>query len=253
MDHTRHTGRIALVTGAGSGIGRATVILMAQGGATIIACDLNPNALNETLAASSGLVGSIELAEMDVTKQTDVDRVVSDVLARHGRIDMLANVAGIMDGFLPAHEVDDETWRRVMDVNHSGSLHTARTILPGMLERGSGVIINVASEAGLRGGLAGAAYTSSKHAVVGLTKSIAWSYAGKGIRCNAVCPGGVDTNISLASRSELGSERTQAIANLAIGTANPTQIATVISWLCSSEADQVNGAIMPVDGGWSAG
>jgi NAD(P)-dependent dehydrogenase (short-subunit alcohol dehydrogenase family) len=253
MDSPRHAGKIALVTGAGSGIGRATAMTLALGGATVIACDMNESALKETMAAASSHAALIEAMEMDVTKQADVDRVVLDVQSRHGGIDVLVNVAGIMDGFLPAHEVDDATWCRVMDVNHHGSLRTARAVLPQMLERGSGVIVNVASEAGLRGGLAGAAYTSSKHAVVGLTKSIAWSYAGKGIRCNAVCPGGVETNISLASRSEFGLERNRLVSSLAIGKAQPAQIAAAIAWLSSSEADQINGAIVPIDGGWSAG
>lgn len=146
---------------------------MFRAGATVIACDINNEALYGTLAEASEGGSTIESSELDVTKQRHVDRVVADIRRRHGRIDILANAAGIMDGFLPAHEVDDATWSRVIDVNVTGSLRTARAVLPGMLENASGVIVNVASEAGLRGGLAGAAYTSSKHAVVGLTKSIA--------------------------------------------------------------------------------
>lgn len=253
MDEQRHTGRIALVTGAGSGIGRATAIALLRAGGVVIACDVNAQGLNETLAEVPESGGRIEAAHIDVTKQADVDHIVADVLKRHGRIDILANVAGIMDGFLPAAEVDDATWSRVMDVNVTGFLRTSRAVLPGMLDKKSGAIVNVASVAGLRGGPAGVAYTASKHAVVGLTKSIAWSYGREGIRCNAVCPGAVDTPISLESRSELGSERSQAVANLVMSVAQPEQIAAAISWLSSPEADNLNGAIIPVDGGWSAG
>jgi NAD(P)-dependent dehydrogenase (short-subunit alcohol dehydrogenase family) len=253
MDQTRHTGKISLVTGAGSGIGRATVFALARAGAVIIAGDINADAVNETLAEASESGAKLEAAHLDVTNQADVDRVVADALRRHGRIDILANVAGILDGFLPAAEVDDATWSRVMDVNVTGFLRTARAVLPSMLEHQSGAIVNVASEAGLRGGLAGVAYTASKHAVVGLTKSIAWHYGRQGVRCNAVCPGSVATNISLTSRSELGSERNGAVGSLSPGRAQPEQIAAAISWLGSSEADNLNGAIVPVDCGWAAG
>lgn len=170
-------------------------------------------------------------------------------------MDILANVAGIMDWFLPAHEVDDATWAHVMDVNVTGLMRLSRRVLPQMMQQRSGAIANVASVGGFRGGAAGVAYTTSKHAVIGLTRSTAWTYQTEGIRCNAVCPGGVVTNIGTTAvpRSEWGMRRLQKIHALGERMAEPDEIATLLSWLCSSEASNVNGAIVAADGGWTAG
>ena len=195
MDNQRHQGRVAVVTGAGSGIGRAVAARLAAEGAAVVGCDVNQAGLEETLGAVREGGNDATMVTADVTSQDQVDRLVDDAVGRHGRVDLLANVAGIMDWFLPAHEVDDETWFRVMAVNVNGPMMLCRKVLPGMLERGGGAIVNVASVAGLRGGGAGIAYTTSKHALVGMTRSIAWTYRADGIRCNAICPGGVETNI----------------------------------------------------------
>jgi NAD(P)-dependent dehydrogenase (short-subunit alcohol dehydrogenase family) len=183
------------------------------------------------------------LVPVDVTSQDQVDRLVDDAVGRHGRVDLLANVAGIMDWFLPAHEVDDETWFRVMAVNVNGPMMVCRKVLPGMLERGAGAIVNVASVAGLRGGGAG------------MTRSIAWTYRGDGIRCNAICPGGVQTNIGTTAvpRSQFAFERLGKSLALAEKAADPDEIAALASWLASDEASNVNGAIVTADGGWTAG
>ena len=137
----------------------------------------------------------------DVSAQEGVDKILSVAGAR---VDVLANVAGIMDGFLPAHEVDDQTWDHVLAVNLTGPLRLTRAVLPSMMAAGKGAIVNVASEAALRGSAAGVAYTASKHGLVGLTRSTAVLYAESGVRCNAVCPGAVATNIEAASRSDFG-------------------------------------------------
>ena len=191
----------------------------------------------------------------DISTQPDVDALVVATTSAHGRVDIVANVAGIMDWFLPAHEVDDETWRRVMAVNLDGPMMLTRAALPGMMERKSGAIVNVASVGGLRGGAAGAAYTASKHALVGLTRNVAWTYAEDGIRCNVVCPGGVTTNIRTTAtpRSEWGLGRLARIHASGTPSAAPDEIATLISWLSSDEASNVNGAVVTDDGGWMAG
>jgi NAD(P)-dependent dehydrogenase (short-subunit alcohol dehydrogenase family) len=255
MDTGRHQGRVAFVTGAASGIGRATVLRLAGEGATVVGIDLNEEALADVHAVASEAGTPVSLTTGDVTRQADIDRLVGDALAEHGHIDLLANVAGIMDWFLPAHEVDDETWERVMAVNTTGPLKLCRAVLPSMRERGGGSIVNVGSAASTRGGSAGVTYTASKHALLGITRSIAWVYAPENIRCNIVLPGGVETNIGATAmpRGEFGIGRLAPIHGTALRMAQPDEIATVVSWLGSDEAANVNGAIVNADGGWAAG
>ncbi|MCC6618812.1 MAG: SDR family NAD(P)-dependent oxidoreductase [Chloroflexi bacterium] len=255
MDETRHAGRVAIVTGAGYGIGRATASRLAREGAVVIGCDVSDEGIASAREEFEAAGLSVALEQADVTDQVAVDRLVQGVLERHGRIDILANVAGIMDWFLPAHEVDDATWNRVLDVNLAGPMRLTRAALPSMMEQKSGSIVNVGSVGGLRGGAAGAAYTASKHALVGYTRSVAWTYHADGVRCNVVCPGGVETNIGTTAqpRSQWGMAQLGPIHASATGMAKPDEIATLISWLASGEASNVNGAVVVADGGWSAG
>lgn len=250
MDTSRHAGRIAVVTGAGSGIGRATALRLAGEGARVIGCDVVEPALGETRAAleQAGLPAA-ELVTADVTRQEDVDRVVA---AAGGRVDVLANVAGVMDHFLPLAELDDETWDRVMGVNVTGVMRLSRAVLSLMLDAGGGAIVTVASKASLGAGAAGVAYTTSKHAVIGLVKSIAYFYGPKGIRSTAVLPGPVETNIGATAAPKVAwaMERAQLSMATMAPAAQPDEIAAVVSWLASDEASNVNGAIVSVDGGW---
>jgi len=130
-----------------------------------------------------------------------------------------------------------------------------RAVLPGMMERGRGAIVNIASVGGLKGGISGVAYGVSKHGVIGLTRSTAWTYRNAGIRCNAVCPGGVETNIGATSapRSPWAFEQYQPVLATAGRMANPDEIAALVSWLASDEASNVSGAIITADNGWTAG
>jgi NAD(P)-dependent dehydrogenase (short-subunit alcohol dehydrogenase family) len=180
----RFAGKTAIVTGAGSGIGRATAVRLAQEGARVIAAELSESRLQD-LQAEFPELDLIPVAG-DISREDDVQAVVA---AANGRVDALANVAGIMDAFLPPAEVDDATWQRVFDVNLHAVMRLTRAVLPLMIEAGHGSIINVSSEASLRASASGAAYTASKHAVNGYTKSVAVFYKGNGIRCNAVAPG----------------------------------------------------------------
>jgi NAD(P)-dependent dehydrogenase (short-subunit alcohol dehydrogenase family) len=252
MDITRHAHRIAVVTGAGSGIGRATVLRLAQEGAAVIGCDIDSAGLDRTreLLADAGATAELDVA--DITDQGDIDRLVA---AAGPRIDILANVAGIMDHFLPLGEVDDATWNRVLDVNLTGVMRLSRAVLPVMERGGGGAIVTVASKASVGAGVAGVAYASSKHAVIGLVQSIAYYYAPRGIRSNAVLPGAVETGIgaSAAPLVPWAMERAQlAMATMPPVVAQPDAIATVISWLANDEASNVNGALVSADGGWSA-
>ncbi|MCA9889077.1 MAG: SDR family oxidoreductase, partial [Anaerolineae bacterium] len=169
-----------------------------------------------------------------------------------GTIDIVVNNAGIMDDFVPLADLEDSLWERVMGVNLDGPMYIIRKALQTMLEKGSGSIVNVASVGGLFGGRSGVSYTASKHAVIGLTRSVAYHYAKKGIRCNAVCPGGVATNIEIKQPNPLGYERLQTTFPTVTRQADAKELANAILFLASDEASFVNGDIMVVDGGWTS-
>ncbi|MGN6326035.1 SDR family NAD(P)-dependent oxidoreductase [Pseudolysinimonas sp.] len=254
MDLTQHrfSGWTVVVTGAGSGIGHATARRLLMEGARVVAVDLLP----ERLAALADEVGDALASGDLVTVAGDVSveaTVAQAVEAAGDRIDGLANIAGIMDGFLPAAELDDATWERVLAVNLTAMMRFTRAALGPMLRAGKGAIVNVSSEAGMRASAAGTAYTTSKHAVNGFTRSTAFFYTPKGIRCNAVAPGAVATNIEAPFRSEWAQQRLGPFMQATIpGVAQPDQLAAAITWLLSDDASDVSGAILPVDGGWAA-
>lgn len=241
----RFDGKTVIVTGAGSGIGRAVAARVAAEGGMVVAVDISQERLD---AAVAEMPGAVAVAG-DITSE---DAIATIVAAAGGRVDGLANVAGIMDDMTPLHEVSDAVWSRVMAVNVEGTFRLTRAVLPLMLAAGGGSIVNVTSEAGLRGSAAGLAYTTSKHAVVGLTKSTSFMYAGKNIRVNAVAPGPVATGIEASFASELGQERVGLAMTLLPPIAEAAQLAASITWLLSDDATNVTGVILPSDGGWSA-
>lgn len=243
----RFAGKTVVVTGAGSGIGRATASRIAREGGRVVAVDVSQERLDEFAAELSG--SDVVIVVADITDDTGVTRIVE---AAGGDIHGLANVAGIMDKMQPVHEIDPGLWERVFAVNVTGSFKLMKAVVPGMLERGAGAIVNVASEAGLRGSAAGTAYTASKHAVVGLTKSSAFLYGASGLRINAVAPGAVMTNIESSFASELAAARIQRGMALIPSIAIPAQLAASIAFLLSDDATNINGVVLPSDGGWSA-
>jgi NAD(P)-dependent dehydrogenase (short-subunit alcohol dehydrogenase family) len=244
----RFAGKTAIVTGAGSGIGKATALRLATEGARIVASDIS----SERLTALKD--ENPELGIVTVTGDVSQEETIAAVLdAAGGRVDALANIAGIMDGFLPAAEVDDATWDRVFLVNVTAIMRLTRAVLPLMVEAGSGSIVNVSSEAGLRGSAAGAAYTASKHAVIGLTKSTSVFYAPNGVRTNAVAPGGVITNVDGTFKSRLAGERLGPLMQANVPpVAHPEQLAAAITWLLSDDSANITGVVLASDGGWSA-
>lgn len=244
----RFSGRTVIVTAAGAGIGRATVEQFLTEGARVVAGEIVPERLDDLAAAHPGADLVPVLA--DVAGQEGVDALIA---AADGRVDVLANVAGIMDGFLPAAEIDDRTWDRVLAVNVTSVMRLMRAVLPGMIEAGRGAIVNVSSEAALRGGAAGLAYTASKHAVTGMTTQTAFAYGRMGIRVNAVAPGAVQTSIEADMRSaHMGARIGPVLGALVGGAARPAELAEAIVWIASDDASNVNGTTLVCDGGWSA-
>ena len=243
----RFDGRTIVVTGAASGIGRATASRLGGVGGRVVAVDISAERLEEF--AASAPEGQVVAVAADVTKQDDIDRVVA---AAGGRIDGLANVAGVNDDFSPLAETSDAIWDRVIGINLTGVFKLTRAVLPGMVEAGRGSVVNVASEAGIRGNASGNAYTVSKHGVVGLTRSAAFMYGPQGIRVNAVAPGGVATGIPFPPHvSEAGQARLTPFQQQIPTIATAEQLAASITFLLSDDGVNINGAVLPSDGGWS--
>ena len=243
----RFEGRTVIVTGAASGIGRPTASRIAREGGRVIAVDISGDRLDQF----GSLLPDTDVLTVagNIIDQEDIDRIVA---AAESRIDGLANVAGVNDDFSPVHETSDAMWDRVIGINLTGAFKLMRAALPMMLTAGRGSIVNVSSEAGLRGNASGTAYTVSKHAVIGLTRSAAFMYGPQGIRVNAVAPGGVATGIPMpATPSEFGSGRLAAFLNLIPPVATAEQLAASITFLLSDDGNNINGAILPSDGGWS--
>ncbi|KAA9105039.1 SDR family NAD(P)-dependent oxidoreductase [Microbacterium rhizomatis] len=247
IDQGRFTGKTIIVTGAGSGIGRATASRIAREGGRVIAVDVSQERLDEFVAAHAG--ADIVSLTADITDDAGVARIIE---AAGATIDGLANIAGIMDDMTPVGDVSDAVWDRVFRVNVTGTMKLMRAAIPAMLAQGGGSIVNTASEAALRGSAAGAAYTASKHAVAGLTKSSAFMYGPSGIRVNAVAPGPTITNIQASFASPLGAERVQTAMAVMPDPVEADALAASITFLLSDDGVNVNGVILASDGGWSA-
>lgn len=245
--------KVAVITGAGSGIGLAIARRFVAEGAKVVALDWHADAI---AAAVSDIGGAIIGMTGDVSKEADCVAMIDRAAAEFGRVDILVNNAGVMDLFQSVADVDNATWRRCMAVNVDGPMYAMRRAVPLMLELGGGSIVNIASVAATGGGAAGAAYTASKHALIGLTKSTAFQYAKLGLRCNALAVGGVSTNIMDSveghALDQAGLGRLGAYQASNPGMLEPADIANAVLFLASDEARHLNGAVLPVDMGWSA-
>ena len=263
MSGRRQEGSTAIVTGAGSGLGRAVARQLADEGARVVGVDVNRTGLMDTMDALA-MPGLAVVA--DVSVPAEVNRIVATATGADGdgggdggnggggRIDVLVNNAAVLDRLLPVIECDDDTWARVLGINLSGPFLLCRAVLPLMVARGRGAIVNLSSVAGIRGGRGGAAYTVSKHGVIGLTRAVAAEYGEDGVRCNAVCPGGISTGIG---RGETRSEHGMAMLERTIPkgwghVAEPEELADIVCFLASADARNVNGAVVVGDGGWTS-
>jgi NAD(P)-dependent dehydrogenase (short-subunit alcohol dehydrogenase family) len=246
--------KVTIITGAGSGMGRAMALLFAKEGAKVVVSDINLENLNKVVTEIT-LDGGIATAVMaNVAKEQDIQNIIDTAIDTYGTLDILVNNAGIMDNFVPAAEVTDELWERVFAINITGPMRATRKALPIFIKKGSGIIINIASAGGLLGSRAGVSYTASKHAVIGLTKNVGFQYAKLGIRCNAIAPGAVNTNIgkTIYNPSQFGMERAMAGMNLNPRVGEPEEIAKVALFLACDDSSFINGTVITADSGWTA-
>lgn len=247
-------GKVAVVTGAASGMGKAIAELFAKEGAKVVVADLNEEGANKVVEGIVAQGGVAKALKVNVAMLEDVENMIDTAVKEYGTLDILVNNAGIMDGFEPVGDITDEKWDLIFDVNTKGVMRAMRKAIPIFLEKGKGNIINVASTGGFSGAHAGAAYGASKHAVIGLTKNTAFMYAPKGIRCNAIAPGAVMTNISssMGNINEYGLSRATLTHKVTPAQGQPVDIANVALFLASDESQFVNGAVLVADGGWTA-
>lgn len=250
----RLTGKTIIVTGAGSGMGEAMAKLFAQEGARIVAADIRLETVERVVSDIKEAGGEAIAVASDVAKPNAATELVQQALEAYGKLDVLVNNAGIMDGMEGVEDISDERWDHVFAVNTTGTMRLMREAVKHFKEVKGGVILNNISIGGLNGARAGAAYTASKHAVIGLTKNTAFFYAGEGIRCNGIAPGAVETNIgqSMTNLNEFGMGRAMLGMGLNPRAGQPDEIAKLALFLVSDEASFINGAIVVADGGWSA-
>lgn len=246
-------GKVAVVTGAGAGIGKAIAQRFATEGSHVVIASrtqADVEALTADLREQGGQATGVVT---DVSDVHQVERLWQKAMAVSGRVDALVNNAGIMDDFTPAADVSDDLWRRVMATNLDGPFFACRLAIPVMVKQGAGSIVNIASIGGLQGSRAGAAYTASKHALIGLTKNIGYMYAKTGLRCNAIAPGGVATTIGSKMKPHpFGYERMAAGIGNNVRMGQPEEIAAIALFLASDASSVVNGAVLTADAGWTA-
>lgn len=245
-------GGVALVSGASSGIGRATAKRFANEGASVVAVDIDVEGGEETISQIDADGGEATFREVDVTDENDLAAAVETAVDTYGGLDFAFNNAGIEGDQVGFSEQDDANWNRVLDINLKGVFYAMREEIPAMLESGGGAIVNTSSIAGILGFPNLSPYVASKHGVVGLTRSAAVEFSGEDLRVNAVLPGVIDTPMVARAGEEDAESMEQTVAAIPTGRlGQPEEIASAVVWLCSEDASYVTGQPLPVDGGYS--
>jgi NAD(P)-dependent dehydrogenase (short-subunit alcohol dehydrogenase family) len=247
-------GKVAVVTGAGSGIGRACALAFAEEGAKVVVADIAVAGGEETVRMIKAANGEAAFILCDVAKSVDVNALMAMTVKTYGRLDYACNNAGIGGPPMTSGEYREEDWRAVIDVNLTGAWLCMKYELPIMQKQGKGAIVNMASILGKVGFATAPAYVAAKHGLIGLTQTAALEYATQNIRVNAVCPGFIYTPLLEKAGMQLGSEMHTLISNLhpmkRMGTSE--EVASAVIWLCSDAASFVTGHALMVDGGYTA-
>jgi NAD(P)-dependent dehydrogenase (short-subunit alcohol dehydrogenase family) len=253
-DHKEFAGKVAFVTGAGSGIGRATAVAFAAAGAAVVVADVSEQGNRETGRLIEDQGGRVLAVRCDVTSGHDVKMALDHAVSAFGRLDIAFNNAGVEQPVGPAAEVSEEEWDRIVDINLRGVFLCMKNQIPLMLEQGGGAIVNTSSGAGVTAVKGQAAYTAAKHGVVGLTKAAALDYASANLRINAVCPGIIDTAMMQRFTGDSARGRERVIGQEPVGRmGTPEEIASAVLWLCSDAAAFVVGHALVIDGGQTIG
>ncbi|QAT42220.1 SDR family NAD(P)-dependent oxidoreductase [Aminipila luticellarii] len=253
----RLDGKVVVITGVSSGMGRATAELFAAEGAKVIGMARRKEML-DTLKKDIEAKGGVFVPyQGDVSIEEQAEGVIDFAVAKFGKLDVAFFNAGLADGNYPIAEVTDELWKKIMGINLDGVFWGTRRAVQIMLDQGYGNIITTASVGGLHGGVAGTAYVTAKHAVIGMTKNIAYYYGRKGIRANAICPGGVRSEIvtkgvGFEHSSQYGNEMQKLGLDTSNGMGEPEDIANLALFLAGEDSKFVNGAALVIDGGWTA-
>lgn len=249
-------GKVAIVTGASSGMGRDIAYHYAQEGAAVLAVARRTERLNQLVEETKDFSGKVVAFSADLSDKNSIEAMIDEAVKQFGKLDILVNNAGIMDDMAAVGDASEEMYDKVMNLNVKSMFLAMSKAVKYFESVGSGVILNIASIGGLKGGIAGAVYTASKHAVVGLTKNTGYMYAKKNIRCNAICPGAVSTEIATSEFMKTINMDWAKVAGMSQALnprmGDPKEIAKVAVFLVSDDASFVNGQCLAVDGGWTA-